>query len=53
MEKQVIYVPQGSLTVEEMEMVAGKLFKCGYTVKRGSEKINNKAIRTIEIWRNE
>lgn len=53
MVKQKIVIPQGTITVDEMEMIAGKLFKCGYAVVRGSEKIKNKSVRIIEFYQEE
>ena len=53
MSRQRIVIPPGAMTVEEMELVAGKLFKCGYSVTRGSIKIKNKSMRVIEFFKEE
>ncbi len=46
-----IYIPPGTLANDEMEHVAGKLFKCGYTLKKGKvDKGDLKGSRYIEFW---
>lgn len=51
MERKRIFIPTGTLTNDEMEYVAGKLFKCGYTLKKGKvDKGDLKGSRYIEFW---
>lgn len=46
-----IVIPQNALKIEEMEMISGKLFKCGYAVQRDSKKIGGKTVRVIKFWK--
>jgi hypothetical protein len=49
MAKQRINIPSGTLTNEEIEMIAGKLVMCGYMVCKGKYKSEKyKGIRFIE-----
>lgn len=46
-----IYIPAGTLTNDEIELMIGKLAMCGYAVKRGKSKDGpNKGLRHIEYW---
>lgn len=46
-----ILVPRGTLDSEEMEMVAAKLFKCGYSVRKLSiTSGENKGCKAIQFW---
>jgi methyl coenzyme M reductase subunit D len=49
MAKQRINIPSGTLTNEEIEMIAGKLVMCGYAVGKGKyKKEPNKGVRYLE-----
>lgn len=51
MKKQRIIVPKSILTNDEMEMVASKLFKCGYAVQKGTYTTGEfKGTKYIEFW---
>lgn len=51
MKRNRIYIPNGTLKNEEIEMIIGKLAMIGYTVKRSKEKEGaNKNMRYIEYW---
>lgn len=54
MAKGMILVPRGSLSSEEMELLASKLFKIGYAVRKVTIKEGqNKGSRCIEYWSGE
>lgn len=49
--KNRILIPRGTLTTEEIEMIAGKLFKIGYTVRKVTiSSGQNKGAKCIEFW---
>lgn len=51
MNRNRILVPRGTITSDEIEMIASKLFTIGYTVKKGSVTAGmNKGSKYIEFW---
>lgn len=51
MAKGKILIPRGTLVNEEMELIAAKLFKIGYAVRKVNIKDGpNKGSKYIEYW---
>lgn len=50
-DRKRLYIPRGTLDGNEIEMLAGKIFKCGYAVvKKTVRSGDNKGAKYIEFW---
>lgn len=50
-DRKRLYIPRGTLDNAEIELLAGKIFKCGYAVVKNTVKSGeNKGAKYIEFW---